>query len=496
MHNGKGKRFVQRLNNQNYHDYPSYPEKVLQFGEGNFLRGFIDWQFQILNEKTDFNGSVVVVQPRGNNKIERLNNQDGLFTLYLQGIKEGQLVNQHQVIESISRGINLFTDYPEYIKLAGTEDLRFIVSNTTEAGIMFDPSDQLENRPQKSFPGKLTAFLYHRFKAFAGNEKRGCIIIPCELIERNGEVLREIVLEYASLWNLEDEFIEWVKNANTFCSSLVDRIVPGFPTDSYKEKTEQLGYEDELMVVGEQYHLWVIEGPEWIKNELKVEGTGLNTLIVNDLSPYRIRKVRILNGAHTAMTPVAYLYGLSTVVESVNHEEIGMFIKEMIVEEIIPTLEGNKTELADYADDVMNRFANPYIKHYLMSIALNSISKFQTRNLPALLDYVEKYNTLPKRMVFSLSSLLYFYRGKRGNDVIELQDDPINVQFFKTNWEKFEQHELSMKELVNKILGEERFWGMDLTSIPNLENTVSTNLLTIYKMGVKEALKELFETSI
>jgi tagaturonate reductase len=303
-------------------------------------------------------------------------------------------------------------------------------------------------------------------------------------------------LQYASLWNLADEFIVWVKNANTFCSSLVDRIVPGFPTDSYKEKTEQLGYEDELMVVGEQYHLWVIEGPEWIKNELKVEGTGLNTLIVNDLSPYRIRKVRILNGAHTAMTPVAYLYGLSTVEESVNHEEIGMFIKEMIAEEIIPTLEGSKTELADYADDVMNRFANPYIKHYLMSIALNSISKFQTRNLPALLDYVEKYNTLPKRMVFSLSSLLYFYRGKRGNNVIELQDDRGNMQFFKTNWEKFEQHELTMKELVNKVLSEERFWGLDLTAIPNLENTVSTNLLNIYKMGVKEALKELFETSI
>ncbi|MEC1523343.1 tagaturonate reductase [Neobacillus niacini] len=487
---------MQRLNKKIHQTYPSYPEKVLQFGEGNFLRGFIDWQIQVLNEKTDFNGSVVVVQPRGNNKIERLNKQDGLFTLYLQGKKEGQLVNQHHVIESISRGINLFTDYSEYFKLAGTEDLRFIVSNTTEAGIVFDPTDQLEDRPQKSFPGKLTAFLYHRFKAFAGDEKRGCIIIPCELIERNGEVLREIVLQYARFWNLEDEFIEWVKIANTFCSSLVDRIVPGFPTDSYKEKTEQLGYEDELMVVGEPYHLWVIEGPEWIKNELKVEGTGLNTLIVDDLTPYRIRKVRILNGTHTAMTPVAYLYGLNTVEESVNHEEVGVFIKEIITEEIIPTLEGSRTELASYANDVISRFANPYIKHYLMSIALNSISKFQTRNLPALLDYVEKYNSLPKRMVFSLSCLLYFYRGKRGNDAIELQDDPEIDEFFKTHWEKFEQQELAMSELVNIILAEQRLWGMDLTSIPNLESTVSTNLLTIYQIGVKEALKELFETSI
>ncbi|MFJ5762469.1 tagaturonate reductase [Neobacillus sp. NPDC093182] len=487
---------MQRLNNNIHQKYTSYPEKVLQFGEGNFLRGFIDWQFQVLNEKTDFNGSVVVVQPRSNNKIERLNKQDGLFTLYLQGIKEGQLVNQHQVIESISRGINLFTDYPEYIKLAGTEDLRFIVSNTTEAGIVFDPTDQFEDRPQKSFPGKLTAFLYHRFKAFAGDEKRGCIIIPCELIERNGEKLREIVLQFASFWNLENEFIEWVKKANTFCSSLVDRIVPGFPTDSYKEKTEQLGYEDELMVVGEQYHLWVIEGPEWIKNELKVEGTGLNTLIVDDLTPYRVRKVRILNGAHTAMTPVAFLYGLSTVEESINNEEVGMFIKEMIAEEIIPTLGGSKTELASYANDVISRFANPYIKHYLMSIALNSISKFQTRNLPSLLDYVEKYNSLPERMVFSLSCLLYFFRGIRGNDVIELQDDPEIVQFFNTHWEKFEQQELTMSELVNIILAERRLWGIDLTSIPNLECTVSTNLLTIYQRGVKEALKELFETSI
>ena len=487
---------MQKLNKKIYKDYFAYPEKVLQFGEGNFLRGFIDWQIQVLNEKTDFNGSVVVVQPRGSNKIERLNNQDGLFTLYLQGIKEGQLVNQHQVIESISRGINLVTDYPEYIKLAGAEELRFIVSNTTEAGIVFDPTDQLEDRPQKSFPGKLTAFLYHRFKAFAGDEKRGCIIIPCELIERNGERLKEIILQYASKWNLGDEFIEWVHNANTFCSSLVDRIVPGFPTDSYKEKTQQLGYEDELMVVGEPYHLWVIEGPEWIKRELPVEGTGLNTLIVDDLSPYRIRKVRILNGAHTAMTPLAYLYGLSTVEETVNHEEIGRFIKEMIAEEITPALKGTKTELASYADDVMSRFANPYIKHFLMSIALNSISKFQTRNLPALIDYVEKYNSLPKRMVFSLSCLLYFYRGKRGNEEIELQDDPVNLQLFKTHWEKFEQHELSMKEVVNMLLAEQRLWGMDLTSIPNLENAVSTNLFNIYQLGVKKALKELLQTSI
>ena len=227
---------MQKLNKKIHKDCFAYPEKVLQFGEGNFLRGFIDWQIQVLNEKTDFNGSVVVVQPRGSNKIERLNNQDGLFTLYLQGIKEGQLVNQHQVIESISRGINLVTDYPEDIKLAGAEDYDLLFRIQQKLELCLTRQTNWSDRPQKSFPGKLTAFLYHRFEAFAGDEKRGCIIIPCELIERNGERLKEIILQYASKWNLGDEFIEWVHNANTFCSSLVDRIVPGFPTGSYKRE--------------------------------------------------------------------------------------------------------------------------------------------------------------------------------------------------------------------------------------------------------------------
>ena len=487
---------MQRLNKDIYKNYATYPEKVLQFGEGNFLRGFVDWQIQVLNEKTDFNGSVVVVQPRGSNKIERLNSQDGLFTLYLQGMKDGSPVNENQVIESISRGINLFSDYQEYVKLAGSEELRFIVSNTTEAGIVFDPADQLADQPLKSFPGKLTAFLYHRFTAFAGDQKRGCIIIPCELIDKNGEKLKEIVLQYASYWNLGSGFVEWIHSANTFCSSLVDRIVPGFPTDSYDEKTKELGYTDDLMVVGEQYHLWVIEGPEWLKNELPVEGTGLNTFIVDDLTPYRIRKVRILNGAHTAMTPVAYLYGLDTVEEAVTHDEVGLFVKELIKEEIIPTLEGPKTELTIYANEVMDRFANPYIKHYLMSISLNSISKFNTRNLPALLDYVEQNRSLPKRMVFSLSCLLYFYRGKRGNEEISLQDDPEVVQFLQNFWAKFEQDELDMKALAEILLGEQKLWGTDLTAIPNMVEKVTENLRTIHQRGVKEALKNYLPQQI
>ncbi|AGK55937.1 tagaturonate reductase [Bacillus sp. 1NLA3E] len=487
---------MQRLNKSLYKNIASYPEKVLQFGEGNFLRAFVDWQIQILNEKTNFNGSVVVVQPRGFDKIERLNNQDGLFTLYLQGIKDGCPVNEHMVIESISRGINLFTDYQLYVDLAGQSELRFIISNTTEAGIVFDPEDRLEDKPQKSFPGKLTSFLYHRFQAFSGDESRGCIVIPVELIENNGQILKEIVLQYARHWDLGSDFIDWIHHANTFCSSLVDRIVTGFPFDSIEEKTEELDYQDDLMVVGEQYHLWVIEGPEWIKNELPIEGTGLNTLIVDDLAPYRVRKVRILNGAHTAMTPVAYLYGLNTVEESVNHSVIGKFVRELIEEEIIPTLGGPLEELTDFSKEVLARFRNPYIKHYLSSISLNSVSKFNTRNLPALLDYVNRNDRLPKRMTFALSCLLYFYKGKRGNQEIPLQDNPEILAFFKDIWGEFENQKIEMKELVETVLAKKQLWGTDLTSIPNLVSHVTSNLLQIAQKGVKEALKEINETSI
>ncbi|SMQ73000.1 tagaturonate reductase [Bacillus sp. OV166] len=487
---------MQRLNRRNYKEYEICPEKILQFGEGNFLRGFVDWQVQVLNQKTDFNGSVVVVQPRGSEKIERLNRQDGLFTLYLQGIKDGRPVNEHMVIDSISRGINLFMDYQAFIELAAKEELRFIISNTTEAGIAYDPEDKLEEQPQKSFPGKLTAFLYHRFKAFSGDQQRGCIIIPCELIENNAKVLKEIVLKYAQDWNLGSGFINWIENANTFCSSLVDRIVPGFPSDTIHEKTEELGYQDELMVVGEQYHLWVIEGPEFIKHELPVEGTGLNTMVVKDLTPFRTRKVRILNGAHTAMTPLAYLSGLETVEEAVNDNEIGLFISELITEEIVPTLEGDAAELGVYEEEVLSRFANPYIKHYLMSISLNSISKFITRNLPSLIDYIEKTNVLPMRMVFALSCLIFFYRGKRGEESISLQDRPETLQFFQSTWNMYENQEIELNELVESVLSEKILWDMDLDEISNLSSTVTKHLSDIEQLGVRSALKELSKTLI
>ncbi|MEK3797925.1 tagaturonate reductase [Peribacillus sp. FSL H8-0477] len=469
---------MEKLSRKIGKDYPVYPEKVLQFGEGNFLRAFVDWQLYVLNKETNFNGSVVVVQPKGTNKIVGLNEQEGLFTLYLQGMKENKAVNEHMIVDTISRGIDLFTDYHQYIELAHSEELRFVISNTTEAGIYFEPKDRLEDRPQISFPGKLTAFLYHRFQAFNGDQQKGCIVIPCELIEENGIKLREIVLQYAELWNLGEEFVSWIMQNNTFCNSLVDRIVPGFPKDNIDEITEELGYQDDLVVVGEQYHQWVIEGPQWIKDEFPIDQVALNTFIVDDLTPYRTQKVRILNGAHTAMTPIGYLAGLETVAEAVEDEEVGRYIHELIYEEIVPTL---NSDVKVFANDVINRFRNPYFKHYLLSISLNSTSKFTARILPTLLDYLEKKKELPQRIVFSLAALLSFYRGER-------EDDAAVLDWFAASWRAVDEQKMTLQQFVESCLSNEGIWGMNLTSVAGLTELVTDNLKQIEQAGIREAM--------
>lgn len=376
-----------KLNRSNFKGYKKYPERIIQFGEGNFLRAFVDWQINKMNKEAEFNSSVVIVQPLAKGLVDKLNEQDGLYTLYLQGVKDGKPIKEHEVIESVSRGINPYSNYDEYLKLAENPEMRFIVSNTTEAGIAFDENDKLDNKCPNSYPAKLTALLYKRFKFFKGDKKKGFIIIPCELIDRNGEKLEKIIFKYAELWNLGLEFTIWLKEANTFCCSLVDRIVPGYPRDTIDEILKELGYEDDLVDVGEYFHLWVIEGPAWIGNELPFKKAGLNVKIVKDVTPYRTRKVRILNGAHTSLVPVAYLYGLNTVGESVADKVMGKYLHETVYNEIIPTLDLPEDELKYFAGAVLERFTNPFVKHYLMSIALNSMSKFETRDLPSLLEY-------------------------------------------------------------------------------------------------------------
>ncbi len=467
----------------------SYTEKVLQIGEGNFLRAFVDWMIYEMNKEIDFNGSVVVTQPLKNGLIDKLNKQNGLYTLYLNGIKNGDVVSQHNIIDAISRGINPYNEFDQYLEVANNPELRFIISNTTEAGIAYDENDRLEDKPQNSFPGKLTSFLYHRYKRFNGDSTKGLIIIPCELIEKNGEKLKEIILKYANLWNLEDAFVDWINQANTFCNTLVDRIVPGYPKEKIEEITAELGYVDELVVEGEQFHLWVIEGPKWVKDEFPADKAGLNVLFVDDLTPYRTRKVRILNGAHTSMVPVSYLYGRETVREAVEDPVIGKFIQDAVYDEIIPTLELPEKELQDFAEAVMDRFKNPFIKHYVISISLNSMSKFKTRVLPSILQYQKINNRLPNRLVFSLASLIAFYRGERDGVKIELKDDADILSLYQNLWTAYDGTRQGIEKIVEEVLGYEKNWEMDLNKIDGLHQKTTDYLEMILEKGMEEAVQ-------
>lgn len=480
-----------KLNRELYKNHKSYPVKVIQFGEGNFLRAFVDWKIDKMNKEADFNGSVAVVQPLEGGLIHMLNEQDCLYTLYLQGIQNGKATKTHTVIDCIDRAVDPYKDYNKYLELAEIPSVRFIISNTTEAGIVFENDDKLEGGCQKGYPSKLTALLYHRFKTFNGALDKGLNIIPCELIDRNGEKLKEIVLKYAEIWNLGDEFITWINTANTFFCSLVDRIVPGYPRDTIEEVRTELGYDDNLVDVGEVFHLWVIEGPQCLKEELPIEKAGLNVKIVDDMTPYRTRKVRILNGPHTAMVPVAYLYGLDTVGETIDHEIMGQYVRELIFDEIVPTLDLPHDELVQFGNDIIERFQNPYVKHYLMSIALNSMSKYKTRDLPSLTEYLKRKGELPRKLVFSLAALIEFYKGKRGNEDIKLADDEHILELYKNLWSECDGSESGLKTLVTKVLAYDRNWGMDLNEIEGLTQAVTDNLILIEKVGMKEAVKSV-----
>ncbi|GAB6087684.1 tagaturonate reductase [Alkaliphilus crotonatoxidans] len=480
-----------KLNKQAIENYQKHPERIIQFGEGNFLRAFTNWIVDKMNKETDFNGGVLVVQPLNQGLVAMLNEQDGLYTHYMNGIKGGKAVSESYVNQSITRGLNLYTDYDAYLEAAENPALRFVISNTTEAGITFNENDRLEDKPQSSFPGKLTAFLYHRYLSFKGDPGKGLILFPCELIDRNGEKLREIVLRLAGLWNLEENFIKWIKEANTFCNTLVDRIVPGYPKERIEEIHQQLGYQDNLVVESEQFHLWVIEGPQWIKDEFPAHQVGLNVLFVDDMTPYRTRKVRILNGAHTTMVPVAYLYGLETVKEAVEDEIVGKYIYRAIFEEIIPTLDLPEKELVDFANDVLDRFRNPFIKHYLMSIALNSMSKFETRVLPSLLEYKKRKNQLPEALVFSLAALIYFYKGERNGEAIKLADDQDLLDFFAELWGQYDGSTEALSSIVRAVLSKERIWKMDLNEVEGLTGAVTKVLVKINESGIKKALQEM-----
>lgn len=376
------------------------PERVIQFGEGNFMRAFVDFFIDNMNEKADFNSKVVLVQPIAPipgafDLKDAINEQEGLYTLYLRGCENGEKVNKKRIISCVSRCLNAYTDFDAVMACAENPQLRFISCNTTEAGITYDPTCRFEDRPASSYPGKLTQFLYHRFQTFGSQPGKGFLILACELIDDNGKELEKCVLKYASQWNLGQDFIQWLQKENTFCSTLVDRIVTGFPRTEAPALNEENGYEDNVMDTGEIFGFWVIEGPQSIRTELPFEKAGLPILVTDDHKPYKQRKVRILNGAHTSMVLGAYLAGQDIVRDCMEDPTIQGFMNKAIYDEIIPTLTLPKEELQDFAASVTERFRNPYIDHALLSISLNSTSKWKARVLPSLKAYADQKQTLP-----------------------------------------------------------------------------------------------------
>lgn len=426
---------------------PKRTERIIQFGEGGFLRAFVDWIVQLTDEKTDFDASVVVVQPIEKGMCDMLEKQNCVYTLIMRGLKDGVPTVDKKVIDCISRTVQPYRDFDEYLKLAEDPDFRFVVSNTTESGIAFNDSDRPDNAPNITFPAKVTMLLKKRFDLGLN----GFIFLPCELIEKNGQTLKKYVLEYAKLWNFGTDFEKWVGNKNIFCNTLVDRIVTGYPRD---EKID-LGYEDNMLDTSEIFHLWVIEAKDdeqkILKNEFPFEKAGLNIIVTNNLDRYRTRKVRILNGAHTSMIPYALLSKIETVGECMKDEKMSKFVKECVFDEIIPTLDLPKDELIDYANNVFERFSNPYIKHMCSSIALNSVSKFKVRVLPSILEYIKRKGEMPKRLLFSFARLIEFYKTDMPND------DKDVMKFMKESDAK-------------TILSNEKLWGEDLSYLaPEIE---------------------------
>jgi tagaturonate reductase len=489
---------TKQLYNQNHlGELREYSERAIQFGEGNFLRAFVDWMIDGLNQQGLFQGRVVVVQPIEEGTVSILNQQDGLYTLLLRGIDQGKTVEKQQVVTSIHRGLNPYINWDDVLACARNLDIRFLFSNTTEAGIAYVQEDYNPSQCPTSFPGKVAAYLYERFTHFNGDARAGMIVIPCELIDKNGTTLQSIVLQLSDDWGLSDEFKEWIKNSCYFLNTLVDRIVPGYPQAEDQTIFQSLGYSDRLLDVCEYYHLWVIEGPETLAKELPFQEAGFNVVWTNDLSPYRTRKVRILNGAHTASALAAYLAGIETVHDMMKEPLFEEYLRSLLYKEIMPTLSFQQDELVSYAESVLERFRNPFIHHELLSISLNSFSKWKVRVLPSLIKYIEINRKVPPALAFSLVALIRFYRCKKnnkgkyigfhGNEQYTIRDNQDVLQFMENQWNQVKSTE-DVKQLVKQTLSNEVFWDEDISTYHGLVDVVTKFTIEITEKGIQQAL--------
>lgn len=476
---------------------PALKERVLQFGEGNFLRAFADWMIDKANGQGVFDGSIVLCQPIAQGMGELINSQDGMYTLIMRGILDDKAVEKIEPITSVSRCINPYEDYEALLDLARSEDLQVVISNTTEAGISYREGDKLADRPAQSFPAKVCAFLYERYKAFNGATDKGLLFLPVELIDNNGANLLRIVLQYAVEWGLDENFQTWVRESNHFCSTLVDRIVTGYPGDELEYFYNEMGYEDKCLVSSEIFNLWVIEGKaEWAEI-LPIHKTDANVIWTEDVTPYKKRKVRILNGGHTASVLAAYLAGHNIVLEMMNDSLFENYIDKLFNEEIIPTLDLPKEDLQNFALAVKDRFRNPYIKHRLLDISLNSCSKWCARCMPSLLGFVEVTGELPKVMAFSLAAFIRFYKGEFENGVYQgkradgtvyvIKDDAKVITFFKEVWAKG-----NTMEVAEAVLSNTDFWeGRNLNTIAGFKELIAYYLDEMEQKNVREVITAL-----
>lgn len=435
-------------------------ETVLQFGTGNFLRGFADYFINELNKQGLYGGKIVVVSPTNSKAVEKINSQNGRYNLLLRGIENGNEISSINEINSINRAINPYENFKGFLSLAKNPDLHFIVSNTTEAGISFDDTCKITDKPADSFPAKLTQFLYKRYK----NNLNGFVILACELIDNNGKELEKCVLKYAEKWELGKDFITWIKSENTFCNTLVDRIVTGYPKDEAEHIFDEIGYRDNLLDTAEPYHLWVIEGD--FEDELPLQKAGFNVIWTDNVALYKKMKVRILNGSHTSLVFPSLLCNVETVGESLKDEQLNAFLNTCLFDYILPMLD-NTDEIKSFANAVLERFSNPYIRHLWKSISLNSVSKFTARVLPTVNDYIDKKNLMPKPLVFSLACLIEYYKAN------EVTDSEYAVDYIKNND-------------IKSILSNTDLWGQDLSG---MLDTVNESLERIHRDGIREAIR-------
>lgn len=473
-------------------------EKVLQFGEGNFLRAFTDWMVDLANKGGVFDGSIVLCQPIAAGMAEAINKQRGLYTLVMRGMENGRAEERVETIEAVSRCINPYADYDALLTMARNPELQVIVSNTTEAGIAYHAGDALTDRPPHSFPAKLTAFLHERFIAFHGTAESGLLVLPVELIDDNGAVLRGIVRRYAEEWNLGAAFLAWFDEHVHIASTLVDRIVTGHPRDEMRDFEERLGYADDLLVTSELFNLWVIEGDRRWADVFPIHKTDANVVWTDDAKPYKARKVRILNGAHTSTALAAWLAGHETVLDFMNDALFRRYLDRMIFSEIIPSLDMPKSELESFANAVLERFENPYIRHRVLDISLNSCAKFAARCLPSILAYQDRCGKLPELLVFSFAAFMRFYRGRMVDGVYTgarctgetyaIKDDAGVLDFFERAWARGDGW-ANAQDVAAAVLSRKEFWnGEDLTQVPGLCDAVAGYLRAMEEPGGVKAV--------